>query len=62
MGVIVTYSLNLMRHRKRNPSVSIRLVLHLSNVANFAAIVGDVEVPHFMVVKQKAPRRGVIEA
>lgn len=35
---------------------------HLSDVANFAAVVGDIEIPHVVAVEQQAPRGRVVEA
>ena len=43
-------------------SLSSRRPPHLSDVANLAAIVGDVEAPHVIAVEQQAPRRGVVKA
>lgn len=35
---------------------------HLSDVADFAAVVGDIEIPHVVAVEQQAPRGRVVEA
>lgn len=35
---------------------------HLSDVADLAAVVGDIEIPHVVAVQQQAPQGRVVEA
>lgn len=49
-------------HTRGKVFVSPCPVSNLSDIADLAAIEGDVEIPHVVAVQQQTPRRGVVEA